>query len=52
MDNDKFLIYVQTSDKIGYGNWSELRKIIKSEEIFKFDPFIKARSEIELKNRV
>ena len=36
----------------GYGNWATLKKIIKNEEIFKYDYAFKCKTELELKNRI
>mmetsp|Transcript_1601 Transcript_1601/g.1420 ORF Transcript_1601/g.1420 Transcript_1601/m.1420 type:complete len:100 (+) Transcript_1601:2674-2973(+) len=50
LDHDKFLLYACYLE--GYGNWDRVRALIKKEPLFKFDHFIKSRTESELHKRV
>lgn len=40
------------TNEVGYGNWSELKKAIRKEPMFRFDHAFKCKTENELKNRV
>jgi len=49
-EEDRFLICM--TNKLGYGNWEELREEVRKCWLFRFDWFIKTRSADELKKRV
>ena len=40
------------TNEVRYGNWTELKKAIRSEPMFRFDHAFKCKSENELKSRV
>ena len=40
------------TNKLGYGQWEELKQEIRKTWIFRFDWFIKSRSGVELSRRV
>jgi len=49
-EEDRFLVCA--TNKVGYGNWEELKREIKESDQFKFDWFFKSRTPPELSRRV
>jgi SWI/SNF-related matrix-associated actin-dependent regulator of chromatin subfamily A member 5 len=47
-----YLYQVCATNKVGYGNWEELKREIKESDQFKFDWFFKSRTPPELSRRV
>lgn len=48
-DSDRFILY--TTDRVGYGNWDQLKTEIRKSRRFPFDWFIKSRTPQELSRR-
>ncbi len=48
-EEDRFLVCMM--QKIGYGNWEQLRQEIRKAWCFRFDWFIKSRTPVELQRR-
>lgn len=50
LDHDKFLVYASYLQ--GYGNFDKVKHMVKVEPFFRFDAFIKSRTESELHKRM
>eukprot|EP01017_Pseudomicrothorax_dubius_P047061 TRINITY_DN8394_c0_g1_i4.p1 TRINITY_DN8394_c0_g1~~TRINITY_DN8394_c0_g1_i4.p1 ORF type:complete len:212 (-),score=84.27 TRINITY_DN8394_c0_g1_i4:139-774(-) len=50
LEQDKFLVY--TSFAVGYGNWEAVREAAKCDVFFRFDSFLRSRSDSEIYKRM
>ena len=48
-DEDRFIVCMM--NKLGYGNWDQLKQEIRKSWLFRFDWFFKSRTAVELQRR-